>query len=228
MPYDVLIIARDPQRRDRLKEATSGSGFFGKVYTFPGVREAQQRLFGLKVDDVALLSVELDSDETQAFITHAKSVAASQDCAFVQVLDEKNSDATSLTSNILSGADGVLVAPFSVLTLHEVVQIADRVRTERTREREQILLKALLASIVGQLQITADLLKAGDPTAALERRNLRKLCSPLAKLNPDSLSFFHEMALETLINLASPTRQSGYTGASSRVRKRFEEIADNE
>jgi response regulator of citrate/malate metabolism len=224
MAYRVLIVGVDRVKRNHLKEAVSASGLFSHVTSSSSLKDAQKSMeLGEKLD-VIFIRNEFSLADLAKFISDGKEFVNSRDAAYITVLDEKDSGAGEVTKNVLGGADGILIAPFSVDRLQGITVLADKVRRERVRERNDKLLRFLVQSIKASFQKVANEARDQAPTFRRNLKEFRNLCQIIETFEQDVLEYFHEILIETFGALPPPAK-SLYAGASERVKKKLEKAA---
>jgi DNA-binding NarL/FixJ family response regulator len=208
--YDAIIIDSDIETRMRLKQATTAVVDFGKVQQLGDAWEAIAKLKGKERCDVVFISSRLGKEDTTNFIRDAKSTPQGQDAAYVLVLKGEQ-DSGTVAHNVMLGADGFLVEPYSVDQLTEITALAARVRRERSQAREEAALRFLLS----------DIMKVGRST-----RKFKDLCGVLLSLQGDSRELYYQVAIDMFESAPPPRRivqAKRYSGASSRVKKQIED-----
>lgn len=219
---NALIIDPKLDTRVKLKSAMRAISRFRTVIAAADYTDAQRQLTRCKIDIVFIPESLNDSRATQ-FRQEVKDSMNARDAAYVVLLDNE-SDTTTVSANLLNGADGFLIEPFSVDTLLQITELAETVKLERQDARVKSAICLLVTEIVGQLGQLARIKKTGGE-ARLSQELLREMCSVLPELEPRMQEFYFSVLLETLPKLSPPTRRKvsfrSYSGASQRIRKRL-------
>lgn len=222
--FEALIIDPDLATRNRLKQAASSVVNFGKIYIVSSLRDATSRLQDGETTDVVFLSQSFSNEERLRFIQEAKQLPAGRDTAYVLVMRAKEQDSAHVAQNMLGGADGMLFEPYSVQSLVETTILATSIKSQRQQFREKAALSLLISDIARQLDLVALVRKAGiEPGNSMKK--LRELAAPLKQLSPERLALYQEVAVKSFSEAAVPTQlmDSGYGGASERVKRRMEQ-----
>lgn len=223
--FNALIVDPDIQARMRLKTATAAVGNFGLVAQHGELKQGLSALSAEPGTDVVFISTRFSRDEVTEFVKTARGVRNSQDCAYVLLLSQGKQEASLIACGVLEGLDGFLFEPYSAESLLEITRIAATVKSERSRVREQVALRLLLREAMAQIDLVAQLRKAGSG-AAISARALQETCGVLRTLEADSLATYFEVALEEFEKVSPPKSTKSdkiYTGASKRARAIAEE-----
>src|SRR5690606_25750258 len=138
-------------------------------------------------------------------------------------LKTKDQESTTVTQNVLIGADGMLFEPYSVDQLVEITELAARVKRERSQERERAALKFLLNDIMHQIDLIA-YLKSNGYDVGRGQRKFKQMCAVLDSLEESSREVYFDLAVQMFADAPFPRHiyQKSYAGASSRVKKKME------
>lgn len=221
--YDALIIDPDLDRRMRLKSATTSVVQFSKVNLVGSLEDATGSFSSGRKCDIAFITSQFDQADITDFIKEAKDQEASQDAAFVLVLQTKDQESSTVASNVMIGADGFLFEPYSVDQLVEITELAAKVKAERSLNREEAAIKFLLNDIIQQIDMIAYLKSVGYDVGRGIRR-FKQMCSVLGNLEGESLDLYYRLAVDTFEAAPFPKKlhQDNYKGASKRVKERME------
>lgn len=223
--YDAFLVDSDLDARMRLKAATTSVSSFGKVHQASRLKECMDRLkSGGDRADVIFLSYRFDRSEVVAFIEEAKQIPSSQDAAYVLVLRTQDQDSSTIASNVLGGADGMLFEPYSVDQLIEITALAAKVRKERSAFREEAALKFLLSDVMNQIDQIA-YLKSCEHETGVSIKKLKEMCTVFRALQGESLVNYLRIAVDTFEEAPLPKKifqRKKYVGASTRVKARVQ------
>lgn len=221
--YTSVVVDPSAQGRNRMKDAMRSVAAFAGVSSAASLIEAAETIKSGSTVDVVFLSQRLDSDESLDFIARAKTLANSRDAAFV-VLVSSASERSNMAKQMVAGADGFLVEPYSVDQLVQITQLAERVRCERRDARFEKAAELLLSELMDQVDQLA-MLKKGGRAGNISQQIFSETCSVLKTLEPALQDQYLRLAVERFSSIAKPRtlqlRGNSYTGASERVRKKF-------
>lgn len=229
----VLIIDPDVGSRSRLKQAAMAVKEFGEVAAVSRIEESRIGIYGGKEWRVVFISSKLERREIADIIYEGKRRSESQDSAFVMVMKAKDQDSVNVAANVMIGADGFLLEPYSLDALVEITELAGRVKNERSLAREKAAFDFVSKDIGREIDQLAYMLYSNiniQPRLA----KLKERCSVLKSLPSSSLEIFVESVVDTFeeanLPVAQLRRENAYNGASQAVRrkiaKRFEEQPD--
>lgn len=221
-----LIIHPNPYKRALIKQATMMMGELERVYQASSFVSALSRIETIEGScDLVLSASELDPVEGEEFIQRVLEFRAARDAAFIVILDKNDQSIGSVAQTLLSGANGILMTPFSIEDISNVVGIAAVVKKQRASARQRQALRLVINGIIKKL----DLIWYNccyDLPMGFALRDLRAAASLLPGLSEEELGVFFELATEMLGELPPPPviekKVGGYRGASSRVKKKVE------
>lgn len=221
--YNALIIDPDLDTRMRLKSATTSVIQFSKVQLLSSLSDGLSRMEGGHECDVLFISYRFEQDEVAQFIKDAKGTKSGEDAAYILVLQTKEQDSSTITQNVLIGADGFLFEPYSVDQLVEITNLAARVKKERAEEREQAALTFLLKDIMHQMDLIA-YLKANGYDVGRGFKRFKQMCTVFQTLEPASKELYYKLAVDLFSEAPFPKKiyQKSYSGASKRVKEKME------
>jgi len=195
---------------------------FQHVKLLSGLDETMRLLSAAGHVDIIFIAHRFEQDRTTEFIKKSKETQGGRDSAYVLVLKTDDQDSNTVAKNVLIGADGFLLEPYSVDNLVEITQLAARVKKERSLEREQAALKFLVLDVMKQIDRVAYIKTCGFDVG----RNLKKLkemCAVFTDLQGESKEVYYELAVSLFGNAPLPQFQAkNYKGVSDRVRKKME------
>lgn len=221
---DILIVDSDAETSMLLKQAAMSVGLFRKVMAIRHPHEAVGKLASEDPTDLVFVSWHFDRQEILNFIAEARKTKHGEDAAYVMVLNTKNQDRELISQNMVAGIDGFLFEPYSIEYLTEIVQLARKVKAEKSDVRQRAAYALLVRDIIQSLDFVAQFRKLGQDAAMTEKR-FKRLCEPLKNLSPELLEVYRDIAIEQFSAIPSPPRlfKSGnYKGASERVKKAAE------
>lgn len=220
MNLKALVLAIKREKHAHLKEAMVASCLFSQAYSARSLREALDICEKEQLVDIILATKEFPPVEMSGFLQEVRERKSAQDAACITVLDEKDSEAGSVTSTVLHGADGVLIAPFSVERLQEISKLAERVRRDRRLARHDKLIRFLMGSIKSSFDNAVTAIRGESSDTGRAIHDFRETCEVLQTFDSELISVFHEVLIDTFSRLPKPER-SGYAGASLRVKKKL-------
>lgn len=219
--FDAVIVDPEAASRMRLKQATASVVQFGKVQQVSDAGEAIGRLSTRERCDIVFVSYKIPNEDFKEIVKRGKANPAGQDAAYILVLPPKDQQSTTIASNMLSGADGMLFEPYSVDALVDIARVATNVRKERSDTREKAAIGVLVHDMIKQLDMVALALTHGTE-AGITQKKFRDACNFLKTLSPETLPCYYEVARESFVN-AIPAKlpdKLQYKGASSRVKNK--------
>lgn len=209
-----------------LKQAASMMRDVDRVFQASSYRAALTRIDRVGGSfDLILTASELDPVEGEEFIAKALEAKASCDAAFIVILEKNDQTVGNVAQNLLSGANGILMSPFSVDDLLEVFELARVVKKQRSGDRHRRALRLVIEGIIKRLDIIW-YNWANDIPMGFALRDLREAASVLPGLTQEELEIFFELAIELYGDLPAPPviekKPCAYQGASARVKKKME------
>ena len=215
-----LVVEAGTAEREHLKAALRSSGGVSETHYARSSTEALQQLEAADRIDLIFLSSRLGEGEAPAIIRAALRSRAGRDAACIALL-RSQPEIAELTAELLDGFDGVIVAPFSVDAVTKSLEIATRVRKERSDRRLRLALNLLITEIRSQLSQVSRLLTRGS-RASISLAALREMCDVLRELSAEG----EQLYFDTLIAAFDPTQNGAtfkagipsYRGVSERVR----------
>lgn len=223
---DSLVVESNMQARNRLKQAAISIPEFGKMEFQSTTSEAIHRLTtGGTSLDIVFVTYRIEHAELLGFIKQAKEAKLAQDAAFILILENEDQNSSTVASNMLVGADGLLFEPFSVDQLVEITRLAAKVKRERADARERAALRVLVQDISAQIDTLSQLKKHGYDVGTTQKK-LREVCSVLKTLDSSATQIYFDTAVELFESAPLPRPLAGklaYGGVSSRVRKKMEQ-----
>ncbi|WKZ57948.1 MAG: hypothetical protein QY326_04585 [Bdellovibrionota bacterium] len=223
--FSLLHLDPDASGRIRFKESTIPVQQFGELHQAPSLEDIKFKFQdGLKVD-LVFISYRYPEEQVRQFIKEVTQTKHGQECVFIQIV-KPNDDGSTLATNMLAGADGVLLEPFSVDALTAIVDLSVKVKKEKAEARERAAITFILNDIINQVDRVA-FLKSLNMDVGRTMIQLRHLCEVLHRLEGDSLKLYYELAIQAFESAPLPTNLTSkvkrYSGASSRVKKAMEE-----
>ena len=212
-----LIVDPDTTTRHRLREALGTLSQVDAVVLAGGTGEAHSKIQESDRFDLVFIGDSNPRTAAQALLKQARSMRATMDAAFISVLSAAP-EAAVLNADLLHGVDGFLVAPYSINSMTQMIEIAEAVRKDRRDLRLRAALQLLIQEIRSQVTLTARLLSDGC-AARTSLELLREMCAALRDLPLENQSQYLELLLSSFSDRnGQPER---YRGVSERVRSRF-------
>ncbi len=222
--FDVLVIDSDISARMRLKQAAVSVHHFGAVEFSNNPDEAVRRIEGGgRRLDVVFISYRFDQAQAATFIRKAKETQTTQDAAFVLVLKPSDQDSSKVAANVMVGADGFLMEPFSVDGLVEITRLAARIRKERSEAREKAAINFIVKDIMEHLDRVA-YIKSCKIDLGRSLRKLRDACAVFRTFSDDSVKTYLDVAQDLFEHAPIPDYVNSfkaYKGASDRLKKKM-------
>ncbi len=215
-----LVIEPDNSARIRIKTAIQAVPMFTKCQTASNFMEAQGRLESDPYD-VIFISHHLPKEKVNDFVHNAKQKQNSEASALILVLPSQASG--DIIKDLLTGADGMLMEPYSVDQLTEITRIAQKVKKENQDRKEKLAVKMLIKDLTFFIDLAARAKGLTiDPILAVKA--VRKLGTSIALFNEVKKNYFHEEFFNLATDKeASAKRQVVPKSPSARVRKIYEE-----
>lgn len=223
--YNAMFVEEESGPRNRLKQAAAMIPSFGKLTFYNNLKECSRELTQSKPIDIVFLAQRLGKDDIKAFIANAKGLDAGKDTAYVLVLGTDDQDNSTVANAVIFGVDGFLLEPFSVDNLADITELAQRIKKERSSEREVGAFKFLLKDIMRQLDRVA-FIKSCDFDVSLNMKKFSDMTETIRQLPEDKRELYYEAAFDSFMNAPVPEipeAQQNYKGVSARVKKRMEQ-----
>ena len=222
--FDAIILDPEVSARMLLKQATLSVSQFGEVSHYGTPKEAVGHLLTKVRCDIFFISHRIAEDDANTFMQSAKETAQGRDAAFVLMLGANDQNSATLAKNVIAGLDGFLFEPYSVDSLLEITKLAAKVHNERSSAREAAALALLIQQIIPQLDLLAELRKAGME-AGITGRTLRETCSVLAQLENESFAVYVDTAVRLfgMAPISKPKVLRQYAGPSKRLQRKMEQ-----
>lgn len=197
MAANINALIIDPVRRDRLrlKEVSYGSEKFDRVDLVESLSAARRWLdeLGTEVCSIIFISSSFPYDSISKWIETAKDITASQDSAYILVMEAAQQEKTVAAANVLMGIDGFLLEPYGVGAVEDVIKLASQVKRNR-----QLARKAAVELLVDESMIHLDMaagekLRGKSPEERL--KYFRKLGKVLFRLSEANLEWYYDVVL---------------------------------
>ena len=172
-----------------------------------------------------LLSHSLKSEDIEAFIKKAKKTTHGEICSYVQIRSGTDVSRQDAASALLLGIDGFLFQPYSVEVLDQTLQLVAELNTERVLERKKRIIDLVLVDVITWID-------AGATNPFLRKRSrshargLKKMQESLLNCHNADPDLYYSQLMNKFISLSikkRPARPTRYTGASNRIRKKYED-----
>lgn len=216
---DAMIISPDLEARMRLKQAMAFVPEFKVVKVMATLTEGLQRLFSGEMFGSFFVSALFGHDVGCDFIRKSKQTEGGRDAAYIFTLSGEAHSA-DIANDLVQGADGFLVEPFSVEALQKIYQLAVEVRKQRIQVRQRASLRLLLQTAMDGIDEWAwnSSLEGVPPVSTPSR--LGKVRDSILALPEDQIETYFEVLEEVFCEIQKP-RILGYRGASRRLRKKY-------
>lgn len=217
---NVLIIDTDVERIMRVRSAAKVESSFKTIAQVSSTALALERM-QLQEFHLVFIAAELPQQSLPAFIEAARKIRGGRVASFVTVVSVESRQ-TELVNNVLNGADGVLIEPFSIDSFLEIVRISTSLLKERSTEMQKRLIDLALVDAITYVDSTATRLKT-DKRLKSSSRALKRLADTLSNCHSVDEELYFEILIERFISMSTRKRQSKvYSGASERLRARLD------
>lgn len=223
--YNAIFIEEDSGPRNRLKQAAAMIPAFGMISFCKDIRECNRELTDERPRDIIFLSNRAARDEIKVFVENAKETKAGMDTAYVLVLGTDDQDNSTVANAVLFGVDGFLLEPFSVDNLAVITELAQKVKSERSSDREMRAFGFLLKDVMKQIDRLA-FIKSCDFDLGQNMKKLEQMTKTFRDLSEAKREMYFEAAIEEFPKALVPELPEGsdkYKGVSARVKKRMEQ-----
>ncbi len=221
--YAALAIDSDMGARMRLKQAATSMHQIKSITLYADIQEAIKSIeYDPKFIDVVFISNRLPEMEAKNFIMGVKAVKHFRDAAFVQLLISTEDEDAQTTQSILNGYDGVLMEPYSVDALLNIVELTARIKKERREKREKDAISYLIQNIIKKVDRMA-YIRASHMDIGTAIKRLKASCHVFESFDEANLNAYYEAAVEMFGNAVAygdmHSKQQMYKGVSQRIRK---------
>ena len=223
MQLSALIVDFNPMSRSFLWQVTVEGVYFRRVKAYSHTKDALEHLRSGVKYDVLLITSQIPQEETKGFIAKAKESEGGKEAAYIVVVKIPDQTTENVASGMLGGTDGFLFEPFSIESLKQVAEIAERVRKKFEDERQKAAFQLIASDVMRCLDelavatITNENLLAAKKQMQQSARSIKKMTSEQYALYVDIMSSVFENA--------RPRAPIGYKGASQRVRDKARKIS---
>jgi CheY-like chemotaxis protein len=219
---NALLIDPSAPQRSRLKSAMRIVPLFQDVIPTGSLEEAVSIIEEHDCIDVIFQSYRLGGDNLSVFVKNSREKRSSRDAAFILTLDG-GANASNCVADLMKGADGFLVEPYSVDSLVEITHIAEKVRSDRRKLRFDSAMRILVHELVSQVGQLAFLEGRGYP-GRISWKVFEEMCSVLRDLDPPLREHYYQVAIELFSMVPPPSERKvdsgAYVGVSQRIRKK--------
>jgi DNA-binding NarL/FixJ family response regulator len=223
--YTAIFVEEESSPRNRLKQAAAMIPSFGKLSFVNNLKECVREISQSKIIDIIFVACRLGQEDIKNFISQAKALDAGKDTAYVLVLSTDEQDNSTVANAVIYGVDGFLLEPFSVDNLATIADLAQRIKKERSSDREIGAFKFLLKDVMRQLDRVA-FIKSCNFDVALNMKKFSDMTSTIRNVSPEKRELYYEAAFDVFCNAPVPElpeAQNNYKGVSERVKKRMEQ-----
>lgn len=195
--YDILVVDNDPERRIRMKYATSAAkSIFGHIAVASELNKGLDSLKSLHSRVVIFVGDSFSGPRVGTFIEQAKSARAGLDSAYVLQAASTRTSPVEVYANVLQGLDAVLKEPFSVDELVDTTHAAAQIFYKRRAEREGKAIAALVSRTLDALDKIATSKAIGDSPGELIQE-LHQSKTVIAALSDDlKATYYHELGIQ--------------------------------
>jgi hypothetical protein len=185
----------------QIKSAASASGIMGEVELHKDIRSALRDL-GSGPDRTAIfVSDEFTTEDMSQFLAEAKRTPGAKNSAFIINIKSKDADQSAIATTILRGFDGMLVEPFSVDAIEEIIRVSSSIHAERNVESQRAAVQYLTVQLLSALDRVATA-KAMEKPPGENIRELKSISSDIASLDP----VLHQIYFQALITESDKKR----------------------
>jgi len=195
--YDILVVDNDPERRIRMKYATSAAkSTFGHIVVASELNKGLESLKSLYSRVVIFVGDSFSGSRVGTFIEQAKSVRAGLDSAYVLQAAATRINPVEVYANVLQGLDAVLKEPFSVDELVDTTHAAAQIFYKRRAEREGKVIAGLVSRTLKALDKIATAKAIGDSPGELIQE-LQQSKTVIASLSDDlKVTYYYELEMQ--------------------------------
>lgn len=222
-----LLCIPDAQVRNRLRQLLSGSNLFEDISYIPDLAKGIYDIPHKEPVQTVFIGSGFPLEQVAQFITRAKEIYETRDCAFILMVDNSVQSAQDLATALLGqgAVDGILKEPFSVDSLVVIVELSDRIRKERVDAREKLALSLLVREIGDQLD-TLHALKAAGFGASIATKVFGETVSVLPELSDEAKERYFDILIEEFSQRLPSDKErfatGAYKGASVRIKDKME------
>lgn len=213
MTRRILFVHPEVEARSRVKQIGAMLKSWATFEQMTDLAAAQAHLQTSDPYDAIFLSASFGRETLTRFIRTTRGFASASGSCFVALLGHGAHDVTMVGSHLLSGFEGFLIEPFSVDTVVEVVEVAERVRREETQRRQAYALELLVHSVLEQAAEVYQLRRAGR-SAKLSAKLLQETATVLRQLEPSLEERYFCLLTSALENSSCSAKSSWETRTS--------------
>lgn len=223
-----FVIEPENIMRTKLRQALAASDVYGRSIVATSLNEATRLFKDMEESiDVVFISANFGDMNAQSFYESSKKLKPLNDAAFILVFRGDVSYAPTLASNLIGGADGFLIAPFSVAGVSDTAKIAMRVKRQNADLRLSAAAGVVVDSMISEVDRRAKR-KADGKQVPKVRKDLLEAGKQFKLVAGDSIDNFYDTAVERFSAIEAPESDgSGYQGPSMRVKKMIEEAEED-
>lgn len=216
--YNALILEPNGESRMRLKQVLRLMKRFDWITTLNRPDSRQNVAELLQEIDVVFISHRFSPDAVSEFVQQGKKLPRGKEIAYV-LLQSKGLSASEVTLQYLYGADGVLLDPYSVESVEEIVNLAEQIKQGEQDRRFEMAMRLLIKELRAQVTHLAEVVKTGRP-ARVSRVVLKDMCNVLREFDEEKLAMYFDLLCEVMPDVPPPAEcDDTYRGSSARIRK---------
>lgn len=220
--YEALLVDADIKVRNNLKQLAQAVSAFRKAHHAGSINEAQHFMAAPTPCDVMFISYKLGMDDIKSFIEVAKKTPKGEECAYIMILSADSQDERNIAQSVLIGCHGVLCEPYSVDRLHEIAEVAKKVKLECGDKRKRAAIQMLMSSILKEFDKLSLYIQRGFPADRAKKRFVESM-KVLKEYQEHSFRLYIDIAIDCFEQAPAPAPEQNYKGGSDRVRKKLEQ-----
>lgn len=217
---DAMVLSPDLESRMRLRQAMSFVPEFGFVRVMSTLSEGLQRLFAGESFGSFFIATLFGHEVARDFIEKSKGTKGGRDAAYIFTFSGEAKSA-ELAQDLIHGADGFLVEPFSVESLQKIYRLAVEVKKQRVIDRQKSGMRLIVQDTIEAIDEWA--FESYETEYKSLPSRLQKLRQTIHSFPEDSHDTYFEILEELFLQIQHP-KIITYRGPSRRLRKKFNEI----
>jgi hypothetical protein len=225
--YSTLIIDPNPEGRVKLQNACIPVACFKGFSYAKNVWIALARLNEEDSVNIVFLAKTFNLDEIATFIKEAKTTKHGQSCAFILLRASGGNDDMAVAQELLAGVDAHLREPYSVDSLVEITQLADKIRRDFEQKKVASAIKLMIGDVIGELRVAAHFMGEEEKQKSeIYMRQFREAAHVLRSLQPDQKEMYFDLLGEFLEREPPPEPLPDslkYKGPSTRLKRKLEQ-----
>ena len=221
---NALIVDPSSESRSRLRQALhheekSGLLRFHTIKAAASTGEALVML-GTNPDiDLILIAYSVGKDEINKFISNSAALRTDR-FTYIIVLKPEMQRKLTIVQNLIDGAHGMLCEPYSLESLKDIAEIAQRVRKLNEERRMLAGLPLLAELMLKEIDTAAEKLRGGIKKKPLSSK-YRSVVTQLFEKFPEASPTAYFDALISATEKALPRKPPKYQGPSEILKKKY-------